>query len=117
MKKILNIIIIGILIISGFGAVVAGLDSDFDKKNDNLLSLNIEVSEIKINEYSQEYLEFSPINEGSFFMDPGKPMIPKLVKLVELPFGAKNIDVEINIKKIQTEEISKPIRPSPTPLQ
>ena len=116
MKKILNSAIIGILIISGFGAVVAGLDSDFYQEIDNLLALNIEFSDIKISEYSQEYLEFSPANEGSFYMNPGKPMIPEFIKLVELPFGAKNIDVKMNIENINTQEISKQIRPSPRPL-
>ncbi|MEE8566068.1 MAG: hypothetical protein V3S79_06765, partial [Candidatus Thermoplasmatota archaeon] len=84
MKKIINITIVGVLIFSGFGAVVAGLNSDFNQENDNILALNIELSEIEISEYSQEYLEFSPKSEGNFLMNPGKPMIPKVIKLVEL---------------------------------
>jgi len=116
LKKIINITIVGVLIFSGFGAVVAGINSDFNQENDNILALNIELSEIEISEYSQEYLEFSPKSEGNFLMNPGKPMIPKVIKLVELPFAAKNIEVEISSKNIQELEISKQIRPSPSPL-
>jgi len=116
LKKIIAITIIGILIVSGFGAVVTGLNSNFDVKNDNILSLNIKYPDIRINKYSEEYLEFNYENEGTFFMDPGKPIMPEEIELIELPFGATNINVEVNINNLQKTDIDKQIRPSPAPL-
>jgi hypothetical protein len=116
LKKIIAITIIGILIVSGFGAVVAGLNSNFDIKNDNILSLNIKYPEVRINKYSEEYLEFNYENEGTFFMNPGNPIMPEEIELIELPFGATNINVEVNINNLQKTDIDKQIRPSPAPL-
>jgi hypothetical protein len=115
LKKIINIIIIGILILSGFGAVVNGLSSDISEKSDSLVSLNLEFTESEIVEYSQEYFEFSN-DDGNYLMNPGKPMMPKIIQTFELPFGVSNIEVEIYPKTIETIEISNEIRPSPSPI-
>ncbi len=111
MKKLLSTIIIIILIISGLGAAVTGLDSDFEK-NSNVLSLNLEFSDIEIINYSKEYLEFNYANEGDYLMESGKPMIPKTMKTIELPFGITNIEVEFNPINMHTLDIDKEIRPS-----
>ncbi len=49
-------------------------------------------------------------------MEPGKPMMPKIIKTIELPFGITNVDIEFNEKNIQTLDITREIRPSPSPI-
>ena len=116
MKKILPIAIVGILIISGLGAVVTGYtssDVNSDKQT-NIISMTF--SPITIKDNSNEYVELCFNDETSYFMDPGQPMMPTVVKVVELPFGAQNVHVNVLPKGISEYEIEKEIRPSPTPL-
>ena len=116
MKKILPIAIVGILIISGLGAVVTGYtSSDVNSgKQTNIISMTF--SPITIKDNSNEYVELCFNDETSYFMDPGQPMLPTVVKVVELPFGAQNVHVNVLTKGISEYEIEKEIRPSPTPL-
>ena len=116
MKKILPITVVGILIISGLGAVVTGYtssDVNSDKQT-NMISMTF--SPITIKDNSNEYVELCFNDETSYFMDPGQPMMPTVVKVVELPFGAQNVQVNVLPKGISEYEIEKEIRPSPTPL-
>ena len=49
-------------------------------------------------------------------MNPGEPMIPRVLKKYELPFGVTNVNVEAKPYEIKELKISKEIRPSPSPL-
>ena len=44
-------------------------------------------------------------------IESGKPVLPKVVKTFEIPFGAKNIEVTVEPKDIYEQEITKKVRP------
>ena len=46
-------------------------------------------------------------------MNPGQPIVPKVVKAVELPFGVKNVKFEVTPKNVHEYEIEGEIRPAP----
>lgn len=114
MKKIINILVVVFLIISGIGAVAIN-----NEDTNNVIkktSSEITFSTFEIKETNQGYNEIEMNDVSTFLMEPGKPMLPKVVKTFELPFGAKNINVEVNAEKIVEKEVSKEIQPSPSML-
>jgi hypothetical protein len=117
MRKILPILIIGILIISGFGTLATNVKNEINlEKNTFSERVNIDLSSIKIFESNNEYLEISYFKEELYLINPGQPMIPRILKTFELPFGVKNIEIEATPIGLETQKISKQIRPSPSPL-
>jgi len=118
MKKILPIMVIGFLILSGLGAVAVTNDlniSDFD--NDKTIGKSeiatFAFSPMVIEEHDNEYFEVSLKDTSSYLMNPGNPVLPKVVKSFELPFGARNIKVKVTMNNVQEYGIDKEIRPAP----
>jgi len=99
MKKLLPIMVVGFLVISGLG--VAGIS--FEKTDDAVL----------IGMSDTETMIFS-----SLVIDtrPGEPMLPKVVKTFELPFGAKNVKVNVVTKDVEEYDTAREIRPASTPV-
>lgn len=114
MKIILVIPIIGILIINGFGVLGVNIENNNQNTNEGVINevIYFDVSSLKIT-YDDEFTELHIDNEEEYLMNPGQPMIPKLRKNYELPFGATNIKVEAEPVGIHEIEISKELKPSP----
>ena len=112
MKKRYSIVIIAILIISGIHAVA--IPSNFGQENEQKFIKNFEVEfkDITFKE-TEEYFEVNLDDVTTYLLDPGKPIIPKVVNKFELPFGAKIIQVEVIPKNTKEITIEKQIRPSP----
>ena len=87
MKKILSIIIIGILALGGIGAVAV----TEQKTETDIMTF----SSLTITDRNSDYVELHLNEASSYLMQPGKPMVPKVVKTVELPFGVQNVKVEV----------------------
>jgi len=113
MKEILSVMVVGILVLSGLGAV--GLSNEKESFENNFVSeyKTVEFSKITINELEKEYIELGFDQSNTYLMEPGKPILPKIVKIFELPFGAKNVMVEVESGVISEESISGQIKPSP----
>jgi hypothetical protein len=115
MKKTISLIVIGFLIISGFGAVANSKNSK--EKEFNLIELHevYTFSSPAIIDHGR-YISLESNEVQSVLMDPGKPVLPRITKIYTLPFGSeiKSIDIEFFGK---TElSISKEIRPAPQPI-
>lgn len=112
MKKIFPLTLVCILLTTVFGTVIiSGIGSqEIDK------TYHISVPPLLINEYDEYYHDLSFGNSSTFLMTPGEPMLPKIVTTLELPFGIKNIEVDVKPGLIQEKVIEKEIRFSPTPI-
>ncbi|MFW6119807.1 MAG: C25 family cysteine peptidase [Petrotogales bacterium] len=113
MKKTIPIFIIGILILSSFGAV--GITGDTISGVTSKMS-TLSFTPPVFREEGENYLTVELMEGEYYLMDPGKPMIPKIIESVELPFGVRNIRVEVTPKNVREYTISKQILPSPTPI-
>lgn len=117
MKKILPIMIVLILILSGFGAGAISKDVTYDAKNEKKSDEStISFSPPIIEEHDGDYLEVRLMDVSTYLMNPGQPMVPKVVKNVELAFGVKNVKVDVIPKTVKEYEITKEIRPAPAPV-
>jgi hypothetical protein len=112
LKKILPIIIIGILVISGLNAVGTH-DVEVEIQSD---SLEISFTSFKIEEYNQDYVELTFEEVSTHISETGKPLLPEVINTFELPFGVTNVKVEVTPKNIQEQVITGKIRPSPVHL-
>jgi hypothetical protein len=114
MKKMINLLIVIILIISGIGA--AAIDKQQTNNIVVTISSEIKFSTFEITDTNGGYYEIKMSDISTFLMEPGRPMLPKVVETYELPFGVKNVEVEVNVNNINEKLIQNEIQPSPRML-
>ncbi|MCK5459145.1 MAG: peptidase C25, partial [Thermoplasmatales archaeon] len=111
MKRIVSILVIGLLVISGLGAVALPEADHIQIKKIETVSLSKPSLEDK-----EDYVSVHIQENNNYVTDPGRPMVPMFVKVVDLPFGSKNINVLCTIKEIHEQVIPKDIIPSSEPI-
>ncbi|MCD6480828.1 MAG: peptidase C25, partial [Thermoplasmata archaeon] len=62
------------------------------------------------------YMLASFPGEEMYLISPGKPMLPRILKVIELPFGVRNVEVEVVHGAIQEIDLPMEIMPSPSPM-
>ena len=106
-----------ILVLSGLGAVAISTDITDDVKTEEKYDMGtISFSPLIIEESDSDYVNVRLKDTSSYVMTPGQPMVPKVVKAVELPFGVRNVKVDVIPKTVHEYEIAKEIRPAPAPV-
>lgn len=113
MKKILPILLIGVFILSGFGAAV-----NVDTVSNNLqLQKEIHFSEPVISE-QYDYLSVEVKEATSYAASPGNPILPMYTKLFSFPFGTIIKDVSFTASSVCPISLLKEIGPAaaPTPV-
>jgi hypothetical protein len=113
-KKIVSFLVVGIFVLSGLGAVAITRDIAYGaviKEKSKIIT--IAISSPIIEKSDNEYFEVHLKEASSYLMNPGHPVLPKVVKAVELPFGVKNVKVEVTPKNVHEYEIEGEIRPAP----
>jgi len=110
MKKLLPIILVVILVISGIGAVAV-------QDNDDKTFLNKELMTISkpIITETNKYLTIDLEESESLLLETGKPMLPVITKVFTFPLGTKIVDIEVDFNT-QKQVLSKKIQPSPRPV-
>ena len=110
MKKLLPIIFVGILVISGLGAVAV-------QDNDDKTFLNKELMTISkpVIADANEYITINLEESESLLLETGKPILPVITKVFTFPLGTKIVDVEVDFDT-QKQVLSKKIQPSPKPV-
>ncbi len=106
-KMLLSIILVGILVISAVGA----FPEDVSVKK-----IKISVPSVTIKEKG-EYTSIQ-IKNSNYIYSPGKPILPMITKVIEIPFGAKIKKIDVKVSGIEEREINKMIKSSlgPFPL-
>ena len=101
MRKILPILVIGILLLSGIGTLAINIEKIENVQIETITEMfEIDISSLKIKD-DNEYIEVNIGKDESYLMNPGQPMIPRLLKTYELPFGVTNIKIEANPSGVQ----------------
>ena len=117
MKKIYPLLLVGVLVLSGLGAGAISSDITYDAKTEKKSDVStISFSPLIIEEHDSDYVEVRLMDVSTYLMNPGKPMMPKVVKTVELAFGVRNVKVDVIPKTVKEYEITKEIRPAPIPV-
>ena len=96
MRKSISIILVAILIVSGIQAVALTVKRSGNEYEESYIkNIKVEFKQMSF-EDSDEFLMVNLEDVTTYFMDPGKPIIPKVVTRIELPFGAKNVEALCN---------------------
>ena len=113
MKKILPILLVGVLILSGFGAAV----SVSTQKEQFLFQQDLSFSEPVLTD-QDNYLSVEVKEATSLASSPGNPTLPMYTKLFSFPFGTIIKDVSFSVSSEQTLRLTKEILPGaqPTPV-
>jgi hypothetical protein len=110
MKRILSILLIGVLVISGFGAAIA-----MNNANDTLsIQENMQFSAPVLIDQDM-YLSVQLAEATSYAALPGNPVLPIYTKLFTFPFGTKIKDVSFASPSVQTIELTKEVLPADQP--
>ena len=112
MKKI-SLFVIGILVLSGFGASVISEDTN----DERVVTESIVFSEPIIFEHNQ-YVEVHLDETTSYLRDPGSPLLPMYTKLFTFPTGTTIKDVCCTFSSVEQISLSKEVIPAskPTPV-
>jgi len=106
MRKILPLLVVGILVLSGLGAVaLPNEESKYKTINVNFLQPIIKTEK-----------EFAVINfdgTNTFLMKQGKPMLPSYIHTFSFPLGTKIKRVMCELNDYQEKILSKIIKPTP----
>ena len=108
MKKILSLLMISILIISGTSIIALAENGEIEKKE------KISFSEPSLQEVG-EYLSIN-IKNTAFTREPGAPLLPVYKKIFTLPYDVKILSISYKISNVKQKTLSKPIIPAPQPL-
>jgi hypothetical protein len=107
MKRILPILLVGILVISGFGAAVTT----------NVQSTEMCVQEVKqfsdpVIMTQNDYVSVQIAEATSYAAIPGNPVLPVFTKLFTFPFGTNIKDVSVVPSSVQILKLTKEIFPA-----
>jgi len=112
MKKILTLIMVGILVFSGLGAVAINDDKSYDLKIENK---SVIISKPIIADIGQ-YLTVNIEESTSSLLHAGKPVLPVITKVFTLPFGSKISSVDVIFSEEKKIALSKEILPGSEPV-
>lgn len=109
MKNITILFIVGILISSSIGAIGTQLTQEtIQSYSDHINTPSIERQSVN----NEGYLLIELNGISTFQTSAGQPQLPKIVRTIELPFGATGIQVSLTPGAITTQHIDYEIRPA-----
>jgi hypothetical protein len=113
MKRIMPIVLVGVLVLSGFGVSAISEDSN----EENVVLESIVFSEPTIHEHDQ-YVKVHLDEATSYLREPGNPLLPVYTKLFTFPFGTTIKDVSYTFSSVEELQLSKEVIPAsePTPV-
>ena len=113
MNKILPIVIIGVLVLSGLGA--AAFTSNVSKKP--IMFLKNESTSVLFSSQPTQlekdgFVEIEMNGATTQLLEPNKPVLPIFVKTYQIPFGSTNIQVICSPQDIGTMTLTKEVIPA-----
>jgi hypothetical protein len=112
MKKITTILIIGLIFVSSLSAAAYTTKPTTEVKKNFKKSIDIKIDNLKVSKANNNHVSLELNGVSTFLNIPSEPRLPIIVNTVELPFGANNIEIEINPTVFQTLKIPSDIQPS-----
>lgn len=117
MKKWLSLVFVGIFIISGFGTVATNVTETGTLSEQTITKrILLDSSSFEILDSIDDHILVRYSEQDSYLLNPGQPMLPRLIESYELPFAATNVQVEVQPIGVKHQSVSQEIRPAPAPV-
>ncbi len=120
MKKVMSILLVCMLLCGGLSA--AAMSRERLLPGDGVVTahprarqMSLSVPDVGLVQESSGYVDVSLPEADAYLMNPGQPVLPRLVETVELPFGARNIQVEVTVTGTRQMSIEGQVQPAPAP--
>ena len=107
MRKIVPILVISILVLSGLGAVAFSQDNNKIETNETIFFSNPNLIE------NQEFLTIDIAEATSNLMEFGKPMLPRYSKTYTFPIGTIVESVDVTFSEPIKQEVPDLVVPAP----
>ncbi len=111
MKKLLAVVMLGVLLASGLAASHASKAEFISQKTTETITC----SEIKMVD-TAGFVSITFDESTSLLMRPGEPVIPRITRVYLLPFQSSDIQVSVDFSSPHAYKLDKVIRPAPQPL-
>ena len=112
MQKIFVFIILGLFLLNGIGAA-ALYDTTPIMESATNIKTSLQRSSLQIQQSDDKEMISIQLDETNTFLSkPGKPLLPKIVKTFELPFGVKDISVSIDHLGPSVQYVDSYVEPS-----
>lgn len=108
MKKIAILFIVGILVGSTLGVV--GIKTN--QQATMSLSQHLSTPQVQIQSTNNDYIMLELAGSSTYLSITGRPRLPELVHIIELPFGSTDIRVSLTPQDITTQYIDQEIKPA-----
>jgi len=109
MKKILSILIVGVILLGGLGAIALPSEKGKEEK------MTISFSQLTMNE-KDNCIILELENTNSVLMRKDYYMVPTLIETFTFPFGTEILDVQCIPKNIQKQVLTKELMIAPEPV-
>ena len=106
--------IMGILFLSGLGTSAITKDSNNRITSAKTNIRSISFLSLLIEEVDSDYVKICIKDISSYLMNPGHPVIPKVVENFELPFGVRNVDIDVKPIDVKEYIVDNEVYPAPT---
>ena len=110
MKKILSAAMVVICIVSSYSALAY---DTVGTEHIQTTATAVYFPRLELKQDTVGYLSVEMHGVSTYVMTPGKPVLPKVVKIFELPFGVKEVTVKVTMGDVTEQQISREIRPAP----
>lgn len=115
MKNIIPLVIVGLFVLSGFGA--GGFLVKYEPESElEILSEIVEFSQPMIKDYNNDYLFIELKEANGNLKTTGEPILPIVMRKYTFPLGTKINDIQVSFSDIQQYSLSKKIAPAPIPV-
>ena len=104
MQKILPLIVVGILVLSGLGAVAS---TESEKKNYELEIVSFSKPIIQEN---NDFISIDITEKTSDIWASNKPMLPAVTKVYTYPLGTKIDSVDVTFSEVIEKDLTKRVR-------
>jgi hypothetical protein len=114
MKKLLSIFIVFFFLINGIGAAAyygnqsTSNNLEIQTLHENIIAYNLVIQQSEF----KDYLSITMEGTSSYVSYAGQPRLPKIVKIIELPFGVNNVNVDVKVDNFETLEINSQVKPA-----
>jgi len=113
MKKLIPIVVIVSLVLSGLGAAAFSKDIAEENQNKQISTQKVSIPPLIMKLSDGKYLDLQLEDTSTFLMRAGKPKLPMVLETIELPFGATNIKVGLLPIKVEERGVNQKIQLSP----
>jgi hypothetical protein len=111
MKKIVALVLIGIMVLSGLGAAAVSKTSETSlKKTETITFSNPEITN------KEDYTYVTLKNANAWLNTPGAPMLPASITTYIFPFGTKIKTIDVTFSEPEEYILEKEIAPTPKPV-